>query len=405
MINTIYYVGNFKFPNGNAAGKRVYANSLLFQSLGYKVIVVGYKKTEEKFDQKSPKINNITFYNFDEKKDIISKIFNYKSQIKQIKKIIHINTFGNSSDLLIYYGTPSISLFNMKLIKFCKKSGLLIISDCVDWLSIRTKNPIFNFIKSIDNLYLKSYLNKKTDGIIVISKFLQKYYKSAKYPILRLPPLSTTKPISSNASSNLFLKMVYAGQIFRKNEKNKNPETLKDRIDIVMESLYLLKKSGTPFNFLIYGFSKEEYLRALPLQKSYVDALSNEVFFYGNVDNETVESAIEGADFSILIRKITKESTAGFPTKVSESISCGTPVVINETSDLKDYIVDGYNGYFVDYGVKSLYMKLLELSKLNVFQKNILKENCKNTDSFQVSYYRKDTESFLKDIINMNDGR
>lgn len=54
MINTIYYVGNFKFPNGNAAGKRVYANSLLFQSLGYKVIVVGYKKTEEKFDQKSP---------------------------------------------------------------------------------------------------------------------------------------------------------------------------------------------------------------------------------------------------------------------------------------------------------------------------------------------------------------
>ena len=36
-------------------------------------------------------------------------------------------------------------------------------------------------------------------------------------------------------------------------------------------------------------------------------------------------------------------TSAGFPTKFVESITCGVPVITNDTSDLNEYAVDGRN--------------------------------------------------------------
>ena len=45
--NIVYYIGNFGKPDGNAAGKRVYGNALVFEKLGYKVVLVGKSKSNE----------------------------------------------------------------------------------------------------------------------------------------------------------------------------------------------------------------------------------------------------------------------------------------------------------------------------------------------------------------------
>ena len=41
------YIGNFCFPDCNAAGKRVYANGKILKELGYKVVFVGVNKSIE----------------------------------------------------------------------------------------------------------------------------------------------------------------------------------------------------------------------------------------------------------------------------------------------------------------------------------------------------------------------
>lgn len=38
---------------------------------------------------------------------------------------------------------------------------------------------------------------------------------------------------------------------------------------------------------------------------------------------------------------------AGFPTKFVESITAGTPVLTNQTSDLADYLVEGEIGFWL----------------------------------------------------------
>ena len=89
--------------------------------------------------------------------------------------------------------------------------------------------------------------------------------------------------------------------------------------------------------------------------------------FHGKVSNLEARNKISKADFSILFRNVNKMTSAGFPTKVSESISCGTPVITNSTSDLEHYIINGKNGFLVNLNSKPLTNELTNISILNHF--------------------------------------
>ena len=53
-------------------------------------------------------------------------------------------------------------------------------------------------------------------------------------------------------------------------------------------------------------------------------------------------------DFSVLLRtENSRLAKAGFPTKISESLVHGVPVICNLSSDLNKYLVDGVNSIIV----------------------------------------------------------
>jgi glycosyltransferase involved in cell wall biosynthesis len=64
--------------------------------------------------------------------------------------------------------------------------------------------------------------------------------------------------------------------------------------------------------------------------------------FYGSVNNSEVTKAYAHADFAVLLRDSdARFAKAGFPTKVSESLWHGVPVLANYSSDLAMYLTDG----------------------------------------------------------------
>jgi len=73
----ILYIGNFNFPDGNAAGKRVYGNVKLFESLGYKTAVLGFANHSEKID--SDKFNKKNYC------DINHYEINYPSNLERLQ--------------------------------------------------------------------------------------------------------------------------------------------------------------------------------------------------------------------------------------------------------------------------------------------------------------------------------
>lgn len=400
---TILYIGNFSFPYGNAAGKRVYANGKILRELGYNVIFIGMDKnvnSEEPLVNTRKEYDRFEYYNFSYPKNNFAWV-KYRLAFKKLTDFVKPKILSKTS-MIIYYGSPALSLFNSQLISFCRKNNIKIISDCVDWLTTKTNNPIFDLVKWADNTYQKAYANKKTDGIIAISSYLADYYQKHGCKTIIIPPLSpvvySLNMQEDTTNHNNQKTILYAGIPFRKDQKVKDCNTLKDRIDKTIKLLYKAKENGSEFIFEIYGFNKEEYLTAIPEQKHYVEALGEHIIFHGYKPNAEIVNATAKADFTILLRDVNRDSLAGFPTKVSESISCGTPVITTRTSDLENYIVNGENGWFLDViNDEECLSQLTAILKTDKIVIDNMKRNCITQNPF---YFQRFTTKFSEFLNN-----
>ena len=68
------------------------------------------------------------------------------------------------------------------------------------------------------------------------------------------------------------------------------------------------------------------------------------VTLHGRLDRIRALQLVTRCDATALQRPLERYAQAGFPSKVAESLMCGTPVVANLTTDLDDYLTDGVNG-------------------------------------------------------------
>ncbi len=362
----IVYVGNFAFPFGNASGKRVYGNGKLFRNLGYQTIFVGVDKTlsaNTAFQDTKAEYDGFIYYNFPYPRSSREWI-NYKSVLREF--LMWIQERKATIKAVICYGSPRVSIFVSGVIKWARKNNIDAYADCVDWLESRTGNLIYDISKTIDTYYQKAYANKLADGIICISTYLENYYKKANKKTVVIPPLTTNIPQEDVLHVSDIPVIVYAGSPMRKYIEVKVAGSLKDRIDKMIKIISIAKQEGAVFRFLYYGTTREEYLAAFPMHKAELDVLGNNIEFMGMQKNEIVLNKIKEADFTILIRDVKKATMAGFPTKVSESIGYGTPVITTRTSDIEGYLVDRETVLFVDQN---------DLNKSALMIKEVLKNN------------------------------
>lgn len=389
--NTILYIGNFSFPNGNAAGKRVYANGKLLRELGYDVIFVGTDKeagdsqalmnTEREFD-------GFAYYGLPYPRGNRDWL-KFGSVFRGVLGFLSAKNLTESLCLVIYYGSPSLSLFDAKLIGYCRAHKIKVVADCTEWAYPRTGCLLFDVVKWADTTYQKAYVNRRADGIMAISSYLANYYSAHGRLTVTIPPLSSVECCFPENGRDLKAgpAIIYAGLTLGKSRQIKDRNRLKDRIDRTVELLCKARQHGCRFTFDIYGFTKEEYLEAIPSQIQHVEELGPDIVFHGYRPNAEVTQAVAHSDFTILLRDVNRGTSAGFPTKVSESISCGTPVITTRTSDLEQYIVEGRSGYFLDLTDELRAVGQLEsILALTANDVRLMKDFCRSANPF---YYRK----------------
>lgn len=386
----IIYLGNFDRPELNAAGKRVYGNALVFCNLGYKVILIGKNGSR---DIKYPMSygENIAFYSFPD-----YGLFCINKYIKYINGII---AKEGKPEYIIRYGSPCLAEFDRRLILFCKKKKIKLIADVVDWLPSNGNNIIFNILKRIDTYLEKGVFNTKSDGIIAISSYLSKYYEKRGCRTVILPPI--VPEYKKNRSDNVFIHVVYAGIPFRFGRRIKNITEVKDRLDLAVKGIAGVINRGLPVKFDIYGVSKEQYLIAYPDDARIIQPDDTQIQFCGEKSMETVQKAINNADFTILLRERNRATMAGFPTKIVESLSCGTPVITTNTSDLEQYIVNMKTGFFIDISKEEEVID--ELIKIFSYKKEILqsmKMHCFQSRQFCPEQYEEAMNIFITNLKN-----
>jgi len=377
-MKEVLYIGGFNLPDKNAAAQRVIANAKILRELNYTVKLVGLtqdKQSLEPFEYEGFKCVNLLYP---------------KTALEWIRMLASIRQYipyyTEKTSIVIAYNHPAIAL--KKLLDYNRKKGIKTLSDCTEWYE-PNGGLIFKAIKGWDINKRMYDIHPRLDGIITISRFLDDFYKDRGVNTLLLPPLVDKQAEKWNkkqkGSSNI-INMLYAG----------SPEGSKDRLDFVINALSIVASKGRVFTLDIIGITESQY-RDIYLNGRQ-ERIPDFVFFRGRVSHEEVLNKLKSADFQIFLREDHLANRAGFPTKFAETISAGTIVLTNPSSNLKDYMKEGVNSFELNISsedalVDSL-MKPLALTKKEI-------DNIKNridTDLFDYRQYIEKTSIFLATI-------
>ena len=374
--NKILYIGNLLLPDGDAASHRVMGNAKALRELGYQVSFLGCQDGVEhnKFEKKQ--FNGFDIYLF-RNPDSIKSWFRYLFSYNWFKQIIGMVSPG----AIVLYNYPAIAM--SKLIGFCRKEDIKIYSDCTEWFLTPGFSPS-KILKRLDTLLRMKRYHLKMDGLIAISSFLEEYYSSRGVQTICVPPLVDKGDkkwiVESSEKQGMTRELVYVG----------NPGSgLKDKLNDVIAALDRIVSTYPSINvhFSVIGISKEEYtIRFAPLS----DRMNKLVSFKGRLPNTQSLDYIKKSDYTIFLRDANLVTMAGFPTKFSESIACGTPVLTNNTSDIGKYLINGKNGFLLNISsFDSLCSTLYDALSVTAEQIKEMKDYCLTDRTF-------DYNSFIK---------
>ncbi len=388
-IGTIIYVGGFELPDKNAAAHRVLNNGKIFRDLGYNVVFIGIDKSLKKSSnilETFKKVQGFDTWAIPYPSSMLdwSK---YLIHTKNIEKIIE----KYDTSMVIAYNYQALALNRLR--RYCIKHNLKIISDCTEWYSTKGTGLLFKIIKGTDSFLRMRIVQKKLDGVIVISNYLKSYYE--KYiPTIILPPLvdlheEKWKMLSFKNNINDKIRIVYSG----------TPGREKDKVNYLIDILYGLNNRNNIIMDIV-GISQEEFLKVYPRYESEIISLSDNLVFHGRVSHTKSLNILKNADVCMFIREDNVTTKAGFPTKFVESLSAGTPVITTKSSDLIDYLDVGNDGYFIgDINDSDTQKKLEDLLIINPEKViNLKKYKIVNKDKFSYEKYKKSVLQFLCDL-------
>ncbi len=392
---TIIYVGHFELPDKNAAAHRVLSNGKIFRYLGYNVVFIQVDKSLDYAANTLELKDNIQGF------ECWSLPYpkSYKEWIKYLTGIDSIERIINMYDnvkAIIAYNYPSISLYKLK--KFSHKQNIKIISDCTEWYSPKGSNLLFRAIKGFDTFLRMRIIQRKMNGLIVISEYLENYYKDCPN-VVRIPPLVDLSEKKWNLEPMQIkddkVRFIYSGTSSKDKDKDKH---------ILIDAFYQLKEYNN-FLFKIIGLTKEQYLQNYPDDREKLNELKDRIHFYGRVPHSDSLKLLKESDFSIFFRDNTRVTKAGFPTKFVESISTGIPVVTTRTSDSENYLEEGINGFFITGNIsentKQVLKKLLGYNNESIQD---MKIECLNLRCFHYENFTEILDKFIHNVIGYPSG-
>lgn len=315
---TILYIGGFQLPDKNAAALRVLSNGKILRELGYRVIFVNALIDSGR--TQATLVNYEGFECIEYKRETQGK---YLFSGRRVRSFIE----EFKADCVIAYNYPAVALNSIR--SFCKRKGIKCYADATEWY-VPTGNIVFKIVKGFDSELRMRYVHPRLEGVIAISDYLYCYY-SARVKTIKIPPLVDLNEDKWSAEAvknwleetdESMLSLIYAG----------TPSAQKERLDIIIDAVERAAEKRQIFLHVI-GITKEQF-EAMYHQK-YV---GSHVRFWGRVPNRQVIQMTKEADWTIMLREKNKVVQAGFPTKVSETIACGTPVIANKFSNIEEYL-------------------------------------------------------------------
>ncbi len=381
-MKKVYIFYNGPTPPGVAGSIRFSNLSLIFNKLGYDVYMVGYDENgERQYDYKG-----MHCFVMD---PVLSTGF-FAMQKREEKRLRFVQKFLDENEVpdLVVSGCRNCKAKRF-LMSWCKRNRIPIIEDVVEWYDKNNFPGIKGFLKFLNDRYFMHIQAPKQKNIIGISTLLCDYYASRGCNTVYIPTLVDMEEYKEaiHHESGGPLKVAYAGSPVKK-----------DYIANAVRAMGLLsEEERKKISLHLYGASEDQIV-ALGIERAFLEQNRECVVCHGRIPYAEVKTKISDADFTVLLRPDKRYANAGFPTKVGESMACGTPVIANHTSNLDRYVLDGSTGFVCkDETPEACSEAFRRAIAASPEKRQLMRESAlqmANT-GFEYSNYLKDMESFL----------
>ena len=264
-------------------------------------------------------------------------------------------------DAVILYG--GASAFAGRVIRWATTNDVRVVVDAVEWYE-GTHQPGGRYGPfALTNELAMRNVFPRARNVIAISSYLATHFQAKGCRVVTVPP---TRDVMGTAASlgagRGPVRFAYAGVPGRK-----------DLLDVMVAGFARVhaERRDDGFRLDVAGISEGDLLAMPAVRDAGIETLPSWLEVHGRLGRDEVTQLVREADFVPLIRPDARYANAGFPTKVVESLTLGTPVLGNLTSDLGRYLINGQNAVlcedasvraFADAAAKAVRMTVDERS-------------------------------------------
>ena len=384
----IAYVGPFSLSSSNANYLRVLGVSKSFVNAGHDVIICAGTKqpdTQKAVDGYS-EIELVTTDEYAH--GLLTQIPGIRGLFIGNSVIKWLDSLKVKPDVVLLYGTHFGYL--CRLLKYCRKHSIRLIVDITEWYDPRHLPGGLLGPYAILNELSMRYIVPKVKELFVISQFLEVLFFSKETAVRSEFLLYLNQQIlkiSQHRCPRTLTNFVYCGSPGKK-----------ESFDILCKGLCRAAERNAQFRLHIIGLNESDFFRLLPSQITSKLFDGKHVSFYGKLLNSEARKIIASSDFSLLLRKQKRFSQAGFPSKIPESMSLGTPVVTNYFSDLSLFLKHDSNSIIIkEHTAESVAQAIIHATSLGQNELQSLRLNALQTanDHFSPQHYSQTINKFL----------
>lgn len=336
---SIVIIGDsFTFPDGNAATNRVYTYARGFSESGVKAHIVCFRN--DYLESHAGEVDGINYYYpfrqasrspyfLARRWHNILKYYNTLRLLKEIKR-------DHAILAVIAYTVRSSTFMYAWLLSFIFRTNLLLE---------RSEHPLKEIKRNISYVagYIKTFIEAiLSNGIICISDYLRVFYRSvgAREKKLLLVPSTVdfTRFEGSFVSPFDFRYICYCGSL----------TYTKDGVHILLDSFSRIAHKHPEIRLVLIGkadtLEDEQSLRALATRFG----IDQKTHFTGVLSRNLIPGYLCNAEVLVLSRPRSIVADAGFPSKVTEYLSTGKPVVVTRVGEIPLYLTDNVNAFLAE---------------------------------------------------------
>ena len=361
---SIFFVTKAKFPNENAFSTYINGLASIYKKAGFDVICIGNGYTKQYQIVESHFCKYVSIRS--NKKSFISKIF---SQLFFESRVFRFLTNNFDDPTHIFFSSEFSQYFCSKIKKYYSDSNCgcsFIITEEYTKDEFENYNLLSRRSLASNRFFLNKYYDKD-DSFIAISRYLQNKILNRKMKCVYVPFCFHFEFVVSarkNEMKHDGINYIYCG----------NPEN-KDLLPTIINAFSSLgdRTYKNNIHLEIIGVDEEWATKhgILTYDKEIIT-------FRGRQSREYIFNKYSECDYSVLLRDENKTfAKAGFPTKISESMTFGVVPITNQTSNLSDYLNSGnsviVNGHEIKDFINAIDDSIKEKSKLSSRKKSAIK--------------------------------